>query len=258
MADHGIENEPFYSDEAHSPDSVADEPALTGSAGALSDAEEAQQNVWDEPSSRAAGIAPPPEARTYAHWYRERLAGTPAETAWLVTLLLAAVSGPFALFGVFAKGFTQGHALGIVLFGPALEEMMKVGLLLILLENRPYLFRSSFQLLAVALASALAFAAIENVMYIHLYVKEPTAFFIAWRWTVCTGVHSLSSCVAGLGLVRMWRAAQPDPSAPPRSPESDYSMPHSRNAFPLLVGAVALHGGYNTIAIFLEHWLPFT
>ncbi|MBN2307690.1 MAG: PrsW family intramembrane metalloprotease [Candidatus Hydrogenedentes bacterium] len=224
------------------PDRLEDEPAFGAASIAPGDRETAEHNVWDEPASRAAGIVAPAGAATYAQWYRSRLADAPVSTSWLVTILLGLIGGPFAVAGVFLQAQAGNSLVAVAMVGPVLEEMMKLGAVLIVLENRPYLFRSPAQILVAVLASALAFAAIENLLYIHVYVADPTPGFQMWRWIVCTGVHACATSIGGLGLVRIWHRAQPRNG-------QDYSKPLVHHAYPFIVGGVVFHGVYNFLAV---------
>jgi len=243
--DPSIRGEVFDVEPGSGPDRVVDEPALTGVQRDLDPCEAAQHNVWDEPALRAADIKAPPGAVTYSGWYRERLARASLFRSWSVTLFLVLVGGPFAVLGAFFTSYQAGFVglLSAVVVGPALEEVLKIGATMIMLENRPYLFRSSIQLMIAVVASALVFAAIENLFYIHLFRPEGAELFQYWRWTVCMGLHAGATAVAGLGLVRAWRASQPDPAT--ILAEKEYSKPRLELAYPYIVAAVVLHGAYN-------------
>ena len=245
--EHSIRGEPIYRyTPPRSPDAIADEPAFADRPAPSSDEERARHNVWDEPSLRAAGATPPPEALTYSRWYAERLRASTWWESWGTVALLALCGGPFAIAGTIAVGFSRGYAVEpivVTVIGPALEEMMKIGAILIVLENRPYLFRSGLQLVLAAMASGLVFAVVENLMYIHWKHPEGTELFRTWRWTVCTALHVCTTTIAGLGLLRVWRHAT--------RPGGDrvYQAPQSSRAFPLIAIAVVLHGIYNALAI---------
>ena len=51
------------------------------------------------------------------------------------------------------------------------------------------------------------FAVVENLLYIHVYNPEGTENFRLSRWTVCTALHTGTSTIAGLGLLKMWNKA---------------------------------------------------
>lgn len=251
--EHSIEGEPFYQyAPPRSPDSVADEPACRETPRVTREEERALHNVWDEPALRAGGAAPPPEAVTYSRWYEKRLRESAWWQSWGTVVLLALCGGPFAIAGTVATQFTQGSMAGpllLVAVGPALEEMMKIGALLIVLENRPYLFRSGVQVMLAAMAAALAFAVVENLLYIHFYYPAGSERFRVWRWTVCTAMHVGTTTVAGMGVLRMWRQA-----VSPRDTGNgfEFQRPQPVQAYPYIVLAVVIHGVYNGLAILME------
>ncbi len=220
------------------------------SAAFETDADEAariDQSVWDE-----AGLAPDAAAaaRTpgddFATWVRNRQ----AETTWLMSLSVmwgvAVLAGPWGVFAAFGDMFFAHEGgwsgiLALVLFGPATEEVVKVALLAYIVERRPYLLKSGWQVLVCALAGGAAFAAIENLLYLHVYVDEPTPTLVAWRWSMCVVLHSGCSLIAGLGLLRVWSRIWPRGE-----------RPELLAAFPFTVIAIAVHGAYNLSMIMLE------
>ncbi len=247
--DPSVDHEGFDNAGHRSPDRAADEPALRGAPARLGKDEAAAHNVWDEPATRAAGTAPPPQALTYARWYRDGLANTSPLHSWLVTLFLVATGGLFAILGVFLSHPRPGvqGILMLVLIGPALEEMLKIGATAIMVENRPYLFRSAAQIVIAVAASALVFSVLENVLYIHVYHRDATETFRLWRWTVCTALHVGATLIAGMGLVKSWRKGR-----------EDLTKPRMEHAYPYIVTAVILHGAYNCFATILQGVLrPF-
>ena len=116
------------------------------------------------------------------------------------------------------------------------------------MEKRPYLFQSIPQILFCAACGGAAFAAIENLVYIYVYVPEHSLAFVQFRWTVCVGLHISCSLVAGLGLARVWDNAI-----------RNRHRPKTALGIPWLVTAIIGHGLYNlsiTIAS-LAGWLDF-
>lgn len=156
--------------------------------------------------------------------------------------LAAYGAGPWALLGAILGAQEGLWAIPqAVLFGPAVEEVMKGALVFYLVERKPYLIRSAAQILATVLVAAFCFAAVENLLYLGVYVPAPTPGLAAWRWTVCVAVHMGCSAVFGLGLVRVWRRCV-ETGTPPR-PDG---------AVPYWIAAVVLHGSYNTLALLME------
>ena len=203
---------------------------------------EADQSVWEEPD-RAATSAPA-GAVTYARWFdTERAAASPFR-AWLLAIGLAVVAGPWAILGVFVGQFEGGTVmslLAVVVFGPVIEEICKVSAVLILAERRPFRFTNRAQLLLGCLGSGLVFALIENQLYFHFYVDDPTPQLIAWRGSVCVALHAGCSLVAGLGIARMWRIAM-----------RTRTRPRPEQAAPAFTVAAVIHGTYNALALLLD------
>ena len=241
--DPSIRHEPFMAPPKDGPDSVQDEPALSVPLPEPDAEEQAHHNVWDEPATQMAGIGRPAGSLDYAMWYRWKVETTPATVSWAVVAGLVVVGGPLALYGVVMPNSTQmtWSLFMIVVFGPALEEVLKATAVLVVLERRPYLFQSAGQLMVALAASAACFATIENLLYLNVYIDEPKETLAVWRWTTCTALHIGATMVGGLGIQRMWRRSR-----------KDFSKPRMEIAFPYLVAAVIVHGGYNLFATGFE------
>lgn len=251
--------------DSHDP-SVFDEPHLRGKpfeadrsevkadptmakARAKDQAEEEriEQSVWDEPgiSPALAGVAPEGEL-TYRDWVEKRRGEFSAAKSWGITLLIAAAAGPWAVLGVFVGSgsvYDRGTAIGamvVCVVGPVIEEMMKVAAGLYIVEKRPFFFRSRIQIALCAIAGGFAFACIENVLYLHVYVPIPPPGLVRWRWTICVALHTGCSFIASLGLMRIWEDVW-----------KRRARPRIHLGFPYLVTAVVLHGAYNAFALVL-------
>ena len=204
-----------------------------------------EHSVWDEPSvPRALADAAARDAAqvTYGRWLEDGRARWGLAKSWGLTLLLALAAGPWAVAGaLFNGGQSFSGTLMVVFFGPVTEELMKIAAVILVIEKWPYALRGSLQILLCCVAGGLAFAAIENVLYLYVYVDNPTPRLALWRWTVCVALHTVCSFVAGLGAVRVWRRVWAD-RAPPRL----------ALAFPFIVGATVTHGLYNATTYVLE------
>ena len=210
---------------------------------AMSEDEKVEHGVWDEPgiSPELAG-APPEDALTYADWLDKRRGQVLPSTSWAMTLFLAELAGPWAVLGaLWGSGRTFFSIVAIVVFAPVIEETMKVAAALYVVEKKPFLFRSSLQIAVCALAGGLTFAVIENLLYIHVYTRSPSSFFIWWRWTLCTSLHVGCSFIAGLGLARIWRETW-----------RTHTRPRLSLGYPYMLTAVVIHGLYNVLAVALH------
>lgn len=208
-----------------------------------------EHTVWDEPGF-SAELNPdgPTDNITYSNWLHRRQADTSTAKTWLITFGIILAAGPWAILGTFFNGFINvewavPYAMAIVILGPVTEEIMKVALALYVVEKRPFLFKSAVQIVICALAGGLVFAAVENLLYIYVYVAESdlTPGFIMWRWTICVFLHAGCSFIASLGLLKIWRYAWTNQKKPPVSP-----------AYPYLIAAVVIHSAYNTFALILS------
>jgi len=201
-------------------------------------------SVFDEPWMR--GSATPERAgETYAGWVRQRLAqqNWAGSLGWTIILILAA--GPFAILAALYEPlgvgvFGVGVFLLYIVIGPTTEEMAKIALLYWTIERRPYRLLRGWQILLIAAAGGLVFATIENMMYLFVYIPDPSPLLVMWRLVICTLLHVGCSLIAGVGMLMLWRAAQSGPS-----------RPDTAIAFPYLVGAIVAHGIYNAFAILI-------
>ena len=216
-------------------------PARSGGEGAAS--VEPDASVWDEPvlSQELAG-AVPAEAMTYVRWCAEARARTSVARTWLVTVAVALLAGPWAVLGAFLSGQGGfGAVILVAVLGPCAEEVLKVSAPLCVVERWPFLFRYRVQIMLCAVLSGLVFAAIENVLYLYVYVPNPMPWLVLWRWTVCVALHTGCSLIAGLGVMRMWNVAT-----------ARRTRPKASLALPALVAAIVLHGLYNATALVWE------
>jgi RsiW-degrading membrane proteinase PrsW (M82 family) len=221
-------------------DSVWDEPALGAPLPSTRDEERVLHGIADEPilASRAPTGSP---SLSFENWYRERQAATTWTRSWGVTFALMATGGVFAVLGAFMKASGGPPVLVYGMIVPIVEELMKVSPALILMERFPYLFRSWVQPWLVTLAAALSFATIENLLYLNVYIPEPSENLRAWRWSVCTAMHVGASALAGVGLHRLYVQTS-----------REHSRVNLDRIFPFLIAAAALHGAYNLTMLFLD------
>ncbi|HPN85164.1 MAG TPA: PrsW family glutamic-type intramembrane protease, partial [Victivallales bacterium] len=168
-----------------------------------------EHSVWDEP-----GLSPEltnksdSEKLTYSTWLNEKIATTAEDKTWLNTLFLVLFSGIWAIFGVFIltlQGQGSFGLMAVLIIGPILEEILKISSALVTVEKKPYLFKSPFQIFVCCAMSGLFFAFTENLLYLHVYVSEPSERLVLWRWTICMLLHSGCASVSSIGLIKVWR-----------------------------------------------------
>ena len=136
--------------------------------------------------------------------------------------------------------------LGAILFAPLVEEIMKNAGALWVVETHPHWFRSRLQIGICVVASGAAFALVENLLYLHVYVPNPSGDLILWRWTVCVLLHMTCALVAGFGTMRIWR-----------NTVENAVRPQLALGAPAMIAAMTIHGLYNAMATILEVVRPF-
>jgi len=199
-------------------------------------------SAWEEPA--LAGVTEPPEESLYATFYKTKLAARTTRSTLAAFLFCVLAAGPFAVVTVFAyqPRFEAGIGiLGAVLFAPLTEEFAKIAAPLIILERFPWRWSRGSQLVLACMFSGMVFAAIENLLYLFVYIENPSSRLIIWRWTVCVLVHTLCSTIAGFGLLRVWRDTR-----------KEFTRPNASLAVRFVAAAMILHGIYNAIAIFIR------
>ncbi len=183
---------------------------------------------------------PPPGEASFGDWFRKKQAAVSVGASWWAVVLASLLGGPWAVLGtVFVAGFP--NLLFVTVIGPATEEVMKLAAIAVLVEVRPWLIKREAQIRIAAAGSALAFAVIENLLYLNWYIAAPSFGIILWRWVVCSGLHVVCTWIAAGGLVVAWRNANTEARAIRRG-----------QAVKGLVLAIILHGSYNAAITFLQ------
>jgi len=215
---------------------IDDEPHLRSGA---ADIDEPDHRLGDEPALRGRGDAD--RFTSWSHHLDERMAavGMPARVLTMFLAVLAA--GPFAVFGAFAQASLTATLFGmlaLVVIVPVLEEALKVAVPMWLAERKPWLLPGSVGIVLIGLAGGAGFGAIENAMYLLVYIDDPSDTIIRWRWFLCMPMHMLASTIAALGVARMWREA-----IRTRRPAE------IATAAPFVTAAAVIHGAFNAMAI---------
>ncbi|MEX1254210.1 MAG: PrsW family glutamic-type intramembrane protease [Dehalococcoidia bacterium] len=159
----------------------------------------------------------------------------------LLAIGFALMGGALGILGAFvAEARTSVPLLLAFVGAPIVEETTKpIGVYLFFLRWPGFLRNQLYIAILVGL-SGLCFGVIESVVYVTIYVADPSRAFVVYRFTVTVLLHAVASFTAGLGVnagLIAW--AQGEGPFPRRS----------RFAFG---GAIALHAVYNTTAVVLS------
>jgi len=246
-SDQSIENEPHFRGGKFRPDPAEAQAEETLARACPSEEQRLEQSVWDEPAFSGDLAGQPQEGElTYDIWLLQGRECVGMAQSWAITIAVAMLAGGWGVLGALMSGFMEARgqltmSLDLVVFAPVVEEVMKTALALTVIERRPFWFRSRFQIGLCALAGGLAFACIENVLYLQVYIPDPSPTIVHWRWTVCVALHMGCSLIAGMGLMRMWGDVW-----------SRRARTRLALGFPYLVAAIILHGSYNLLALLFE------
>ena len=243
--DPDIRNEPHLQPGQFVPDNSEQRAAheLSREASGTSDAERVEHSVWDEPSL-SPDLAGVPDAQqlTYARWLDQCQQQTSWFNSWLAVLWVALAAGPWGILGALLQSVHGTFALpALIIFGPVTEEITKIAVVLWVVEKRPFWFRSMWQILLCAASGGMVFAIVENLIYLQIYISEPTPEIVHWRWSACVGLHIVCSLTAGMGLVRIWNDAM-----------HHRHRPQLSRGVPWLITAMAGHAIYNATVTFAQ------
>ena len=207
---HDIENEPHLAPKQFQLDEKEAKAAkrVRQEAVRSTEADAIEHTVWTEPTLSPELVGEPGDDQlTYRGWLVKNIAKTTWPESIIVMFWVALAGGPWSVLSALYVGSLGGSVfslLMITVFGPVSEEIAKVAAALWVVEKRPFWFKSIWQLFVCAGCSGLAFAAIENVIYMYVYVPDHTEEFVKFRWTVCVFLHISCSLVAAVGLARIW------------------------------------------------------
>jgi hypothetical protein len=212
------------------------------------DEEAVEQSVWDEVSlSPELAKKSDAEKLCYSTWLDEKINNTSSEKTWLNTFFLVLFSGIWAIVGVFVLAI-QGRGLGgtmaMLIIGPVIEEILKISSVLVTIEKKPYLFKSSAQIFICCAMSGLLFAFIENLLYLKVYIKDPSELLVIWRWTICMLLHATCASISSIGLIKIWERTR-----------SEKKKAEIQTLTKYITLACVVHGLYNLIAILINPWI---
>lgn len=156
----------------------------------------------------------------------------------LLGVVWALTGGLFAIFGAIVKEVASPGPLLAILIAPVVEEVLKPSGVYYLLERRVRWLSSRIHVALLSMLGGMVFAAVENVIYLYVYIPDHPPGLALYRWTVCTALHGVCSFILGLGLGKL--------------------LPRMRRGEPFeledilgwVIAAVVVHAGYNTVVMF--------
>ncbi len=188
---------------------------------------------------------PPREGEmTYMDWVATQQTQQSVGKSWLVTWLAPMAAVPFAVgSGLFTLEYAG--VLHFVVFGPAICEVLKIAIPATLIERRSALVRSRAQLYIMAVATAVVFAAIQNVIYLWVYFPNASMELVLFRWFGGVLLHVGCSVLAVGGLVTVWEHAR-----------SGGRAPRISDAYRSVSVAIVVHAVYN-VCVFVRGYFGF-
>ena len=153
---------------------------------------------------------------------------------------LALLSGLFAIVSAIIRQLTIGmpDILASVMVAPPVEEILKIAIPIMVLEHRAHWLSRGKDLVWFAIGSALVFSVVENLLYMLVYLENPSAELLLWRWTACTTMHIAATGLSGVGLMRAYERGL-----------RIGCKPRFVWEWPWLIGAIAVHMAYNAYAV---------
>ncbi len=118
----------------------------------------------------------------------------------LLAIAVALTGGTFGIAGAFIQELRTTDLFIAFVGGPIIEEFLKPTGVYILLVRWPHLLRGRLHTAFLSALGGLAFAVVENVVYLYVYFPEHSQALALYRYTVTLGMHTLASFMVGLGI----------------------------------------------------------
>jgi RsiW-degrading membrane proteinase PrsW (M82 family) len=158
----------------------------------------------------------------------------------LFTVLVALIGGVFGIFGAFVGEMQTGGLILLPILGaPIIEEALKPVGVYLLQVRWPRLLLGRVHTAVLGALAGLTFGILEALVYVYVYVDDPSDSFIMYRFTAPLVLHTFCSLLVGTGITRQVVSWANGENALPKS---------SRN---LYIAAVTIHAIYNTMAVVL-------
>ena len=160
--------------------------------------------------------------------------------------LIALAGGVFGTIAAIAEEANYGGYFGLFVAAPVVEEAIKPLGVYLLLAKWPHALRGRRYTAFLAALGGLAFALVENVLYLGVYlITEQSQAVIhdvmLWRCTVCLLMHAGCSFIVGFGINQKLLA----------SVKGEIRFLKGNWKFFLI--PMAIHGSYNGLAFLLQN-----
>ncbi|HXG35792.1 MAG TPA: PrsW family glutamic-type intramembrane protease [Dehalococcoidia bacterium] len=117
--------------------------------------------------------------------------------------MIAILGGLFGAAGAFIEELRSGAGLlAPVLAAPIIEEALKPSGTYLMLYRFPRFLLGQLHVALLTGLAGLTFGLLEAVVYVSVYVPQPPAWFVAYRFSLPLAMHAISSFIVGLGLNR--------------------------------------------------------
>jgi RsiW-degrading membrane proteinase PrsW (M82 family) len=125
----------------------------------------------------------------------------PVPGKWrILAPFLALGGGVFGILGAFVTETFHGSILGAYLAAPIIEETLKPSGLYLILAKWPRLLKNQIYIASLAALGGIVFALVENLVYLYIYIPDPSPQIVLFRYTACVGIHAICSFIFGLGI----------------------------------------------------------
>ena len=118
----------------------------------------------------------------------------------IITPLIALGGGLLGVLGAFFQEATRGFLLMVFVAGPMIEEVMKPTGVYLLLAFKPEALRRRIYTALLAALGGLAFAIVENLIYLRVYYSEHTHALVVMRYCAGLPMHVSTSFILGFGI----------------------------------------------------------
>ena len=118
----------------------------------------------------------------------------------IIAFLIAAGGGVLGVLGAIIQEWSQASLLITFVAGPMIEEVMKPCGVYLLLVRWPQALTTRIYTAFLAALGGLAFALVENLIYLQFYFPEHTQTLVVFRYSACLMMHMVCSFILGFGI----------------------------------------------------------